>query len=197
MADEKPLRLLVVAYEFPPSPSPQSLRWSYLTRELVALGHDVHVLAPDHPADGLGLPAIPPGLTVHRCFAGPLMGFLAARARRRRRIQSQPQAVAAYSNNRQARKAPDCAAIQRCQPSMPPAMRMPTTLTAVAAISSDTAHTSTRMARRLDSQRGHRPAALMDGFRRTAAAAVHRPDCVPGHPRRCHAHRRRGCCGAG
>lgn len=90
MADEKPLRLLVVAYEFPPSPSPQSLRWSYLTRELVALGHDVHVLAPDHPADGLGLPAIPPGLTVHRCFAGPLMGFLAARARRRRRSAGLP-----------------------------------------------------------------------------------------------------------
>src|SRR5690606_37156346 len=35
------MRVLLIAYEFPPSPSPQSLRWAYLSRELVALGHYV------------------------------------------------------------------------------------------------------------------------------------------------------------
>ncbi|WP_158637100.1 glycosyltransferase [Arenimonas daejeonensis] len=84
MPSPTPQRILLVAYEFPPSPSPQSIRWAYLASELVALGHDVHVLAPEHSAHGAGLPALPPGLTVHRTFAGPLMGLLAWRARRGR-----------------------------------------------------------------------------------------------------------------
>ena len=37
------MRFLLIAYEFPPSPSPQSLRWAYLVRELIALGHQVKV----------------------------------------------------------------------------------------------------------------------------------------------------------
>ena len=45
--DTRRLRILLIAYEFPPSPSPQSLRWAYLANRLVAAGHDVHVLAPD------------------------------------------------------------------------------------------------------------------------------------------------------
>ena len=82
------MRLLLVAYEFPPSPSPQSLRWAYLVRELDALGHEIHVLAPDFGGDLPGLPMLPAGITVHRCFAGPFRGLLAIGRRRRFRRQA-------------------------------------------------------------------------------------------------------------
>lgn len=81
------MRLLLIAYEYPPSPSPQSLRWIYLTRELARLGHEVHVLAPDLGGDTPGLPPIPAGVTVHRVFPGPvrgLMSYLRKRAQRKR-----------------------------------------------------------------------------------------------------------------
>ncbi|NZA28513.1 glycosyltransferase [Luteimonas sp. SJ-92] len=71
------MRLLLIAYEFPPSPSPQSLRWTYLCRELAALGHEVHVLAPDLGGRTPGLPALPAGVHVHRSFPGPVRGILA------------------------------------------------------------------------------------------------------------------------
>lgn len=44
LAAESSVRVLLIAYEFPPSPSPQSLRWAYLARELQACGVEVHVL---------------------------------------------------------------------------------------------------------------------------------------------------------
>lgn len=71
------MRLLLIAYEFPPSPSPQSLRWTYLVRELSALGHEVHVLAPDLGGQTLGLPTLPDGVHVHRTFPGAVRGLLA------------------------------------------------------------------------------------------------------------------------
>jgi glycosyltransferase involved in cell wall biosynthesis len=80
------MRLLLIAYEFPPSPSPQSLRWTYLTRELAARGHEIHVLAPDLGGDSPGLPELPPGVTIHRCFAGPFRGLMAMRRKRRQRL---------------------------------------------------------------------------------------------------------------
>src|SRR5690606_27653333 len=79
------LTILLIAYEFPPSPSPQSLRWAYLARELALLGHRIHVLAPEHPGSGEGLPALPGSVVVHRTFAGPAMGLLNVLARRGRR----------------------------------------------------------------------------------------------------------------
>jgi glycosyltransferase involved in cell wall biosynthesis len=79
------MRLLLIAYEFPPSPSPQSLRWTYLARELDALGHEVHVLAPDLGGETPGLPGLPPGIVVHRTFAGPFRGLMAMRRRQRQR----------------------------------------------------------------------------------------------------------------
>lgn len=76
------MRILLVAYEFPPSPSPQSLRWAYLSRELAARGHEVHVLAPNLPGDGTGLPRPGNGVFVHRIAAGPMIGLVARRAMR-------------------------------------------------------------------------------------------------------------------
>src|SRR5690606_18831961 len=79
------MRVLLIAYEFPPSPSPQSLRWAYLSRELVALGHEVHVLTADADQYTPGLPALPDELHVHRTFAGPVRGALALHRKYRER----------------------------------------------------------------------------------------------------------------
>lgn len=77
------MRFLLIAYDFPPIPSPQALRWAYLVRELALAGHEVHVLAPDVPGYGAGgLPVMPPNVQVHRAWPGPLMALLARRQRR-------------------------------------------------------------------------------------------------------------------
>lgn len=78
------MRILVVAYEFPPSSSPGSLRWRYLARELAKNGHEVEVLAPKLP----GAPSSPvlaasEGITTVRTFAGPLVGLLEWHSRRK------------------------------------------------------------------------------------------------------------------
>jgi hypothetical protein len=78
--------ILVIAYEFPPSPSPQSLRWAYLARELHRAGHQVEVLTIDLGAAEAGLPALPREIVVHRTFAGPVRGLVAWRRRRRARV---------------------------------------------------------------------------------------------------------------
>jgi hypothetical protein len=88
------MRLLLIAYEFPPSPSPQSLRWTYLVRELAALGHEIHVLAPDLGGETHGLPQLPDAVHVHRCFAGPFRGLMAWRRKRRHAVQQGPPAQA-------------------------------------------------------------------------------------------------------
>lgn len=77
--------ILLIAYEFPPSPSPQSLRWAYLVRELHRLGHEVEVLTIDLGAPEAGLPALPSRIVIHRTFAGPIRGLVAWRRRRRAR----------------------------------------------------------------------------------------------------------------
>jgi len=79
---ERPLRILLIAYEFPPSPSPQSLRWAYLGNRLAGMGHEIHVLAPDIGGSMEGLPEPASGVHVHRTWPGPvraLLGFLARR----------------------------------------------------------------------------------------------------------------------
>lgn len=69
------MRVLLVAYEFPPSPSPQSLRWGYLSRELEQLGVQLEVIAPGLPVSGARLPSCSEA-RVHRIFPGPFMGLL-------------------------------------------------------------------------------------------------------------------------
>lgn len=71
------MRLLLIAYEFPPSPSPQSLRWTYLARELARQGHEVHVLTADLGGTTPGLPDLPDSVRVHRTWPGLLRGALA------------------------------------------------------------------------------------------------------------------------
>lgn len=84
------MRVLLIAYEFPPSPSPQSLRWAYLSRELAARGHDVRVLTIHLGGETPGLPDLPPHLVVKRTFAGPVRGLLAHLRDRRRNGGASP-----------------------------------------------------------------------------------------------------------
>jgi glycosyltransferase involved in cell wall biosynthesis len=68
------MRLLVIAYEYPPVAAAQSLRWFYLANELAALGVDVEVLT-TRIRDVWGFRGrIHPEITVHRCFPGPFIG---------------------------------------------------------------------------------------------------------------------------
>lgn len=84
------MRFLLIAYDFPPIPSPQALRWAYLARELALAGHEVLVLAPDVDGYGNGgLPEMPAGVVVHRAWPGPVTGFVTRRQRQKRAL---PQA---------------------------------------------------------------------------------------------------------
>ncbi|BDU15627.1 glycosyltransferase [Lysobacter auxotrophicus] len=76
-------RVLLIAYEYPPSPSPQSLRWTYLSRELSLHGHRVEVLTIDLGGTTPGLPTLPDDITIHRTFPGPFRGLIASRRKRR------------------------------------------------------------------------------------------------------------------
>lgn len=71
----RPLRVLLLAYEYPPIVAAQSLRWFYLANELAGLGVEIHVLCPSMPA----LPDFPvPNhalIVEHRVWAGPFIGF--------------------------------------------------------------------------------------------------------------------------
>lgn len=77
------MRLLVVAYDFPPTQSPRALRWFYLTRELSLLGHEVHVLVPDLGAPGVEFSQAPGRVVVHQSFPGPFAWLTGLRHRRR------------------------------------------------------------------------------------------------------------------
>lgn len=78
------MRILLVAYNYPPLASPQAIRWYYLSRELARRGVEMHVLAPDLAGQAGMAMEVPAGVVVHRCDAGGLDGWL-ARARGLRR----------------------------------------------------------------------------------------------------------------
>ncbi len=93
------MHFLLVAYDFPPIPSPQALRWAYLTRELVRQGHSVEVIAPDVPGYGPGgLPELPDGMVIRRVFPGRLTQLLLGR-RRHNSAGATPLVVASSGPN--------------------------------------------------------------------------------------------------
>lgn len=64
-------KLLIIAYNFPPLISPQSLRWFYIVRELSARGYDINVLTIRMPKGFKELlDNIPEDVKVHRTFPG-------------------------------------------------------------------------------------------------------------------------------
>jgi glycosyltransferase involved in cell wall biosynthesis len=83
------MRVLLVAYEFPPSPSPQALRWLHFARELAGTGMQLQALAPT--VDGNGLAAMG-GIQVIRTFPGPMMAAIGAlRSRSGRQPSATPE----------------------------------------------------------------------------------------------------------
>lgn len=70
------MRILVFSYEFLPSDAPQALRVSRLTRELVACGHRVDVIAAMGPASAVAEELID-GVSVHRVNPGGVDGLVA------------------------------------------------------------------------------------------------------------------------
>lgn len=70
------MRVLVIAYEFPPIIAAQSLRWFYLAQELARLGVEIHVLCPSFPALEASCPVkFEPGVFLHRAWPGPFVGL--------------------------------------------------------------------------------------------------------------------------
>jgi len=69
------MRILLIAYEFPPIIAAQSLRWFYLSNELAKLGVEVHVLCSDMPSLPPFHEDFAPGVIVHRVWPGPYVGF--------------------------------------------------------------------------------------------------------------------------
>lgn len=72
------MRILLIAYEFPPIIAAQSLRWFYLANELAKLGVEVHVLCPQMA----GLSPFPvdfeDNVIIHRVWPGPYVGLAQA-----------------------------------------------------------------------------------------------------------------------
>jgi len=76
------MKILLIAYAFPPLLEPQSIRWAYLTRELAALGHEIDVLTISCPGsyDDL-LYLISPRIRIFRVYPGIIEGtFLKAKS---------------------------------------------------------------------------------------------------------------------
>ena len=69
--------ILLISYNFPPSISPRSLRWTQFTRYLVKQGYKVDVLTVD-PGMGCGTyeeastGIIPMGVNVYRIYTGAI-----------------------------------------------------------------------------------------------------------------------------
>src|SRR5690606_21640730 len=73
----KALKILLIAYEFPPGPSPQSLRWARFARELCAHGDEVHVLTVARGQEP-GRLDVPDGVRVYRIGTGLVSGAVDA-----------------------------------------------------------------------------------------------------------------------
>ncbi|MFZ4791977.1 MAG: glycosyltransferase [Candidatus Competibacteraceae bacterium] len=68
------MRILLIAYEFPPIQAAQSLRWYYLGNALASCGAEIDVLTVRiHDLWGEDWP-LHPNISVHRCFPGPFVG---------------------------------------------------------------------------------------------------------------------------
>jgi glycosyltransferase involved in cell wall biosynthesis len=67
MVGEKGLRVLIIAYLYPPLWEAQSVRWYYLSRELAKAGIQVDVLTVKYPGETQDFP----GIKVYRTSPGP------------------------------------------------------------------------------------------------------------------------------
>lgn len=69
------MKVLLIAYEFPPILAAQSLRWLHLANELVAQGVHIEVLCPDIAPNPTFPLALDPRIVTHRVWPGPFIGL--------------------------------------------------------------------------------------------------------------------------
>ncbi len=69
------MKILLIAYEFPPLTAAQSLRWFYLANGLAAAGVQVHVVCPAIAAAAPFAVGLHAGVTAHRVWPGPFVGI--------------------------------------------------------------------------------------------------------------------------
>ena len=72
------MRVLLIAYEWPPITAAQSLRWFYLANGLAELGVKVHVLCPSIRPETPFSGALHQNVVEHRVWPGPFVGVLQA-----------------------------------------------------------------------------------------------------------------------
>ena len=72
------MRVLLIAYEWPPITAAQSLRWFYLANGLAELGVNVHVLCPSIRPETPFSGALHKDVVEHRVWPGPFVGVLQA-----------------------------------------------------------------------------------------------------------------------
>lgn len=69
------MKILLIAYEFPPILAAQALRWFYLANELADIGVDIHVVCPDISPENTFPMEMDSRITIHRVWPGPFIGF--------------------------------------------------------------------------------------------------------------------------
>ena len=77
------MRILLIAYEWPPITAAQSLRWFYLANGLAELGVEVHVLCPSIKPEMPFRGVLHHSIVEHRVWPGPFVGVLQAVMHRR------------------------------------------------------------------------------------------------------------------
>lgn len=83
------MKVLLIAYEFPPILAAQSLRWLHLANELIAMGVHLEVLCPDIvPNQAFPLP-LDGRIITHRVWPGPFIGLGEYAAKRSASASSQ------------------------------------------------------------------------------------------------------------
>lgn len=90
------MRILLIAYEYPPIVSAQSLRWYYLGNELARLGHHIDVVCARLEDIWRSDLALAQNINVYPVFAGPLLGGMSALyrvSRAGKKVQADPAAT--------------------------------------------------------------------------------------------------------
>ncbi|MBJ2140797.1 glycosyltransferase [Delftia acidovorans] len=69
------MKILLIAYEFPPILAAQALRWFYLSHELSKLGVEVEVVCPDISPVNTFPMEVDDRIRLHRAWPGPFIGL--------------------------------------------------------------------------------------------------------------------------
>lgn len=91
------MKVLLIAYEFPPILAAQSLRWLHLANELVAQGVQIEVICPDIAPNQAFPLALDRRVITHRVWPGPFIGLGEYAAKRAAARSSESSGAASAS----------------------------------------------------------------------------------------------------